>query len=115
MSHTHRVNIVTEREELKQQKLTDIFISKSKVALPENSTQKDDRFILARRLSLWLSKDLLPFSLVENKGFTDFWTSLHLPESLPKRQTVSIGALDDMYSCIKTELIRILGKCPGEH
>lgn len=112
MFNAHRMNIATERDELKQQRLTDVFISKSKSS-PENENRKDKHYILGRRLILWLSKDLLPFSLVEYKGFQDFWSSLHLDTKLPSRQTISIGALDDMYLCIKNELIKVLGSSGG--
>lgn len=65
----------------------------------------DERFILARRLILWFAKDLVSLSTVECKGFNDFWNSLHLRIPLPSRPTVAIGALDDMYDCMKKELI----------
>lgn len=51
--------------------------------------------MLARRLSLWYSRDLLPFSMVEYQGFIDFWNAIGV--GIP-RQTISIGALDDMYN-----------------
>lgn len=114
MSHTHRVNIATEREELKQKKLTDVFIRKSVSPGSNNNNRNDDRYILARRLTVWISRDLLPYSLIENKGFKDFWNSLHLDMPLPSPQTISIGALDDMYTCMHKELIRILGNIGGE-
>lgn len=114
MSHVHRINIVTEREELKQQKLTDVFFKKVKQS---NSKPSDDRYILARRLSLWYSRDLLPFSLVQSEGFNDFWKWLQprasLP-ALPTPQTISIAALDDMYHCMHAELIRVLSQCGGK-
>lgn len=113
MSNAHRVNIATERDELKQQRLTDVFIAKSKSS-PENKSRKDEHYFLGRRLILWLSKDLLPLSLVEYKGFQDFWSSLHLNIKLPSRQTISISALDDMYLCIKNELIKILDNSGGK-
>lgn len=112
MSHTHRINIDSDREELKQQKLTDVFISKSKSIMPL-SPRQDERFILARRLSLWYTRDLLPFSLVENKGFNDFWNSLHLSIPLPSRKTIAVSAIDDMYDCMKKELIRVVSADGG--
>lgn len=104
MSHTHRISIASDREALKQQKLTDVFISRSKSLSPVSSHRHDERFLLARRLSLWYSRDLLSFSLVDNIGFNDFWNSLHINIPLPSRSTIAIGALDDMYECIKNEL-----------
>lgn len=114
MAHTHRINIASEREELKQQKLTDVFISKTKSSITVNDHQQDERFILARRLSLWYSRDLLPFSTVANKGFSDFWRSLHINTPLPTRQTISIAALDDRYECMKKELLSILSTGGGK-
>lgn len=113
MEHVHNIKITTEREDLKQQKLTDVFISKtkSKSTMPANT--KDERFMLARRLSLWLSKDLLPFSTVEYKGFVDLWNALHIGIPLPSRQSISIGALDDMFVCMKKELISIISTSAG--
>lgn len=113
MSHTHRINIASDREELKQQKLTDMFISKTKSIMPAG-THHDERFILARRLSLWIARDLLPFSLVENKGFSDFWNSLHLSIPLPSRKTIAVSAVDDMYDCMKNELIRAVSSNGGK-
>lgn len=112
--HTHRINITTEHDELKQKRLTDIFISKKNIPIPENKNRNDERYILGRRLSLWLCKDLLPFSIVEYKGFQDFWSSLHVNISLPTRQTITIAALDDMYLCVKNELINTLGNSGGK-
>lgn len=111
MEHVHRIKISTDREELKQQKLTDVFISKSESIMPVNS--RNERFMLARRFSLWYSRDLLPFSLVEYKGFRDFWNALSVGVPLPSRQTISIGALDDMYACMKKELISIISTNAG--
>lgn len=111
MAHAHRINITSDHEDLKQQKLTDVFLSKSKSSMPANS--KDERFMLARRLSLWYSRDLLPFSMVEYKGFNDFWNALNVGIPLPSRHTLSIGALDDMYTCMKKELINIISISGG--
>lgn len=112
MAHAHSINITSDHEDLKQKKLTDVFLSTSKSTMPANS--KDERFMLARRLSLWYSRDLLPFSMVEYKGFNDFWKALNVGISLPSRHTISIGALDDMYTCMKKELKAIISSSGGE-
>lgn len=114
MSHTHRINIASDRTDAKQQKLSEIFLSKSNSIVPVKSQRQDDRFLLARRMALWFSRDLLPFSLAGNKGFGDFWDSLHVGIPLPSRQTISIAALDDMYDCMKTELKSILSTAGGK-
>lgn len=113
MTNTHRIKIASEREELKQQKLTDVFLSKSKAAV--NDHRLDDQYILARRLLLWYARDLLPFSTVENQGFNDFWRSLKNHMSLPSRSTISIAALDDMYNCMKKELLSTLSTSGGNY
>lgn len=107
MLHAHRIEVKTDREDNKQKKLTDIFLVSNgkKTALVSSANSKDERFILGRRLVLWLCKDLLPFKCIENKGFQDFWTSFGFDVTLPTRQTVSISALDDMYKCLKNELL----------
>lgn len=106
--HAHGIETKTEREEVKQRKLTDIFLSvngKKKPLTQSTDQKKDERFILGRRITLWLCKDLLPFRAVENKGFKDLWTSLNFDVDLPSRQTVSVSALDDMYRVMKKELV----------
>lgn len=116
--HEHGIEVKTQKEEEKQKKLTDIFISTNgnKKSLNQTTEQKkDERFILGRRMSLWLCKDLLPFKLVENKGFRDLWSSLSLGVTLPSRQIVSVSALDDMYSCMKNELITRLKNSSGTY
>lgn len=114
--HEHGIQVNTEREEVKQRKLTDIFMSANgkKSTINQSSGQKnDERFILGRRVTLWLCKDLLPFKSIENRGFRDLWKSLNLDIDLPSRQTVSVSALDDMYSCMKKELIALLKNSAG--
>lgn len=113
MCYTHRIEVKTEREEIKQKKLTDIFFStksnKASSSSSLSSTEPNDQFILNRRIVLWLCKDLLPFKSIENRGFVDFWASLGFDTKLPSRNTVSVSALDDIYTCLKNELIIKLG------
>lgn len=114
MKNVHRTTVSTEKEATKQAKFTDIFIKPIEGA-PPKSKLYDEKFILARRIALWHCRDLLPYSCVENIGFKDFWKSLplHTKLELPTRQTVSISALDDMYGCLKTELIEHLKNIRG--
>lgn len=104
MSNQHRINVSTERTAVKQQKLTDIFLSNGN-RVPASKKPSDERFVLARRLILWFARDLVPLSMVDYKGFNDFWNSLHLSIPLPSRPTIAIAALDDMYDIMKKELI----------
>lgn len=72
-----------------------------------------DQFIINRRICLWLCRDLLPFSLIENIGFKDFWHGTTGRDAyLPSRSTVSREALDDVYSCMKMRLVNSLEKAP---
>lgn len=50
--------------------------------------------------------------MVERIGFKDFGKSLHRYDELPSRKTVSFDALDDVYSCLKTQLTKILMAAP---
>lgn len=111
LANVHKINIRTHREETKQQKLTDIFLTNEK---PLSLTKsKDEKFILARRLVVWFCRDLLPFSTVENEGFHDFWDSLKRGTSLPTRANISNNALDDMYKVLKERLILDLKSSSG--
>lgn len=112
----HGIEIKTAREDEKQKKLTDIFNSeggKKTTVNHSSSADSDERFILGRRIALWLCKDLMPVKTVENRGFRDFYSSLHVGIPLPCRKTISVGAIDDMYSCMKKELVLRLSKSGG--
>lgn len=113
MSHAHQINVTSDREELKQQKLTDVFMSKKTTVSPVSSQRYDQRFILARRIILWLCKDLLPLSMVDYVGFNDFYSALHVGIPLPSRQIISIGALDDLFALMKKELHSIISTSEG--
>lgn len=116
MLHVHGTKITTEREDTKQRKLTDVFITEGgkKNTINQSSNQNaDEKFILGRRLALWLCKDLVPFKAVENKGFKDLWASLHVGLDLPSRKTISVSAIDDMHDCMKAELKRRLSNSDG--
>lgn len=110
MLHVHGIEVKTAKEEFKQKKMTDIFFSKkgnnpsSSLSAPQTKSS-DDRFILNRRFALWLCKDLLSFKTIENKGFADFWLSLGIDSKPPSRKTVSVSGLDDIYKCLKNELL----------
>lgn len=118
MLHEHNIQIKTDREEIKQRKLTDIFITvdekKTTLAKPSNQGS-DEQFILNRRFALWLCRDLLQYKVVENTGFRDFWKSLHLGVDPPTRKTISESSIDDMYSCMKNALVEKLSTKGGKH
>jgi hypothetical protein len=115
MGNEHRIKVTSERIELKQKKITETFIQTEET---KDKLKTDDKFILARRLVLWYCRDLIPFSSVEKQGFLDFWRvtrGFGIKENeLPTRQTISILALDDMYTCLKKHLITDLSHTPGK-
>lgn len=114
LANVHKVNVKTHREEVKQQKLTDIFLTKKNDKSSTLAGAKDEKFVLARRLIVWFCRDLLPFSTVENDGFKDFWNSLNFNNTkLPTRPNVSNNALDDMYKVLKERLIMNLKSSAG--
>lgn len=112
VSNVHKINVKTDHEEQKQKKLSEIFIQQKKPSNP--MTNKDEKFILSRRLVIWFCRDLLPFSTVENDGFSHFWKSLNQSTKLPTRTNVSINALDDMYNVLKENLLLESKNSPGK-
>lgn len=115
LSNEHRLKIKSQAIEIKQKKLTDIFINHDKGdKTSAESKNLDEKFVLARRVILWYCKDLMPFNSVQNHGFTDFWQAINCNIQLPSRSTLSMSALDDMYFCMKAELLKILN-ASSEH
>lgn len=114
VAHEHKIQVTSERIEVKQKKLTEIFVEQKK---KDNSkTIANDKFIFSRRLLVWLCRDLLPFNLVEKDGFIDFLNSLNRKRTdIPSRTTISNMALDDMYLCIKRKLISYLKETDGTY
>lgn len=103
--------------ESNQRKLTDIFLGTAKKRKSnEDETRTHLQYIFNRQITLWICRDLLPFSTVTKDGFIDFWNSTsHAPNLLlPCRATISVSALDDLYDCFKKKLINILTTTP-EH
>lgn len=109
MQSKHDIQKQSKSVELKQKKLTNIFFKKDSAP---STNSVDSKFLLGRRLALWLSCDLLPLSIVEKIGFRDFWKSFQPKEELPSRKTVSYEALEDVYICMKTQLIKTLKDVP---
>lgn len=95
---------------MKQKTLTDIFIKGN--AGPVKSNTKDAKFLLARRMSLWFCRSLLPFSTGDCVGFKDFWKVFRPNDEIPSRKTISNEALDDLYICMKNQLIKVLESAP---
>lgn len=100
-------------ESLKQKKISDSLFGN--VAVKSISNSRDKAFIFARKIVLWICRDLLPFTIVSNNGFQDFWSSVNSDNSiakLPTRTTISCEALYDVYKCVKSKVIDFLDSAP---
>lgn len=67
-------------------------------ASPATDTQKKSLF--SRRLSVWLCRDLLPFSIVNGEGFKDWMISngyIKDHSELPNERTLANSALNDIF------------------
>ncbi|XP_031639538.1 zinc finger BED domain-containing protein DAYSLEEPER-like [Contarinia nasturtii] len=103
LAHEHRVQVSSDRIEVKQRKLSEVFTQKKKEV---TKGQLGEKFIFARRLLVWFCRDLLPFNVVSKPGFLDFFKSLNRKgDDIPSRTTISNMALDDMFSILKKKLI----------
>lgn len=108
LSHKHKIELLTTKIDKHQQTLTDVFCS----VVKKKVNPKDEQQILARRIVLWFCRDLLPYLAVAGLGFQDFWKSLNIKTKLPDESTLRRGALDDMYLCLKRQLIEKLKTIP---
>ena len=74
---------------------------------------------LARDLTLWVARDLCPFSIVDKDGFQEFckkYSIIKPGENLPHRTTLSRSALTDVFNWVKNKmklLINGSGKTVG--
>lgn len=110
MNFKHKIVSKSDKFNNKQRKLTDIFLNEnSNVVQPP---KQNDKFILARRLILWFCRDLLPFTLVDSRGFADFWKYMLKDIELPSKTTLAVSALDDIYICMKNRLTENLKESP---
>lgn len=62
MQHKHEIFKISKSANKKQKTLTDIFIKGN--VRPVESNTKDAKFLLARRMSLWFCRSLLPFNYI---------------------------------------------------
>ena len=76
-------------------KLTSWF---SKCSKGETSTSQYD---INRDLALFLSRDKLPFDVVEKRGFREFW-SKNFSLEMPTSRTVACTALSDVHLVVKS-------------
>lgn len=95
-----------------QRKLTDVFFNVS-AKKPRQENKTFAQHTLNRRIALWVCCDLLPFVIVEKRGFSDFWKETKGDVgNLPSRKTIAGGALDETYICFKNRLIELLSHAP---
>lgn len=107
LQHKHGIEKKNKTNGENQKKLTEMLFS-NKVSSTISKTKDNGQSHMSRRMVLWLCRDLMPLMTVENVGFRDFWKYLRPNEPLPSRKTISFGALDDIYICMKNQLIKEL-------
>ena len=72
-----------------------------------------NKFFFARDVALFVSEDLLPFSIVEGTGFRRFLLRKNIVSNeseIPARTTISRSALDDAYEKVKDLVLQELPK-----
>lgn len=112
LANDHSIHLNSATKDVKQRKLTDVFFgAPAKKSRVEKKSEAQN--ILNRRFALWICCDLMPFSIVEKKGFRDLWKETKQDAGeLPSRTTVAAGALDETYICFKNRLIEVLARAP---
>lgn len=112
LANEHDIAKPAEILQRKQRTLDKLYGSGSVIPLPNAKKLKNKElssFLLNRSICIWFCRDLLPFSMVENVGFTDFWDdNFKHSDALPSRSTVSREALDDVYVYMKEKLVNDL-------
>lgn len=105
LSHKHEIELASTKTIDKHQRtLTDVFCN----VVKKKIEPKDEKRVFSRRMALWFSRDLIPFSAVTGIGFQDFWRSLNIKYELPDETTLRRAALDDIYACLKKQVIEKL-------
>lgn len=114
LSNRHNKLLNTSTRENNQRSLGDIFFPSTKRTKKDNENVVDPNYVFARQIALWHCRNLVPFHQVQKEGFQYFMKSINPKQSLPSRATISIAALDDLYSCVKQKFIEKISKSP-EH
>lgn len=109
LSYAHNYKRKSTANESKQHKLSEFFFGQART---KRFRPDKEQLLLNRQFSLWISRDLLPFSMVENEGFRDFFSMLLPKLTIPSRSTLSREALDDNYNCFKKQLLSVLEASP---
>lgn len=97
LSSVHKITISSNGKGLSN-RTSKIFASSSK-----NLSSAEQKTLWARRTTLWLCEDLLPFSLVKGKGFRRWMLSngyISDVSQIASNVTLSQSALNDCYSII---------------
>ncbi|KAG5675621.1 hypothetical protein PVAND_005510 [Polypedilum vanderplanki] len=69
--------------------------------------------LLARKIALWLSRDLRPFNTTSTPGFKQFAMDTGLVKSLdelPSERTIAGSALNDVYQVVEDSLKKKMGE-----
>lgn len=112
LANVHNIFIASASKVENQNKLTEMFFGPPAKRQRVDS-ESQSMHSMNRRMALWLCCDLLPFSIVEKRGFNDFWNECQFTRNkIPSRTTVSGSALDETYLCFKTRLIQVLTFAP---
>jgi len=85
---------------LEEEKVNKIVVNYfAKYSEPSSSTcSAPSQHEFNRDVLLWFTRDLMPYSAVAKKGFTDFFSKYVPTYKLPDVSTLSKTALHDMYS-----------------
>lgn len=95
-----------------QRKLTETFFPDSKKRkLNNDQNDTKSQFIFIRQLVVWICRDLIPYNIVSQPGFKEFWEQ-NSSRKLPSRTTISFKGLNDVYICLKNKLIEKLAASP---
>ena len=93
LSNKHGLDVL---EEEKVNKIVKYFAKYSEPSSSTCSAPSQREF--NRDVLLWFTRDLMPYSAVAKKGFTDFFSKYMPTYKLPDVSTLSKTALHDMYS-----------------
>lgn len=97
-NHAGPQHNVKRKSETKSKALTNWFTR------VKESTPATNDYELNRDLTLWLCRDLLPFSTIEKSGFINF-NEKNLKLHIPSSRTLATTALLDIYQTLKEQVI----------
>lgn len=111
LNSEHKISLAKATDEQNQRKINSMLTSSENIV----PSKKDAQFIFNRHICLWLCRDLQPFHTVEKGGFLSLFSFLFkwVPfVKVPSRATVSISALNNIYTSLKSKLVTVLQNAP---